>query len=188
MLGSSRRRLGTLAAVAATLLVPASLAWACVGVVALTTPRATVQPGGTLEVRGREFARGVPVQLRLDSPTGRLLATVPGPESTMNSDWTFSVPVPSDIPNGRHLLVATQDHHDMNSGAPARAVFYVGVPVPDEPEPEVRPAGLTVDEGPGVVSLVLVGLGVAAAGLLAAAGYSARAARSTRGSAGGQAT
>lgn len=178
MLGSRLRTASATAAASLFAIVPASLVWACVGVVALNAPKTTVQPGSTIEVRGREFARGVPIEIRLDSLSGPVLATVPGPESTMNSDWTVSVPIPADISAGRHVLLASQDHHDMNSGAPARAAFYVGVPVPDAPEPDPRPAAMTVESGPGAGPLLLVGLGVAALGLLAAAGYSALSARS----------
>lgn len=173
----SRRRVATASVAFASVLIPAGLVWACVGVVSLTTASPTVQPGGTLTLTGREFAQAVPITIRLDSPTGPVLATVPAPASTMNSSWTATVTVPSDVANGRHFLVATQDHHNMNSGAPARSAFYVGTAAPVTTLP-ARPTALAASQGPGGASLVLIALGVAAAGLLAAGLWTIAAGRS----------
>lgn len=117
MRSSSRRWvLGTVAVVA--VVIPVSVAWACVGLVVFkTTGSATVEPGGTVEVFGGEFAPGEPVNVRLDSADGPVLATFPDPKpSTMTSRFTLDVPIPDDISPGEHLLVATQKHHDMNGG------------------------------------------------------------------------
>lgn len=167
-----------LAALALALaLVPAGLASACVAVVSLTSESKTVQPGGTLTVRLREFASMVPVTIRLDSLTGPVLITAPGPSSTMNSDFTADVPIPANITPGEHFLLAFQDHHDMNSGAPARTAFYVGSGPPAATAPEVRPAAMESASGPRASSLILIGLGVAAAGLLVAGAWNVLAAR-----------
>lgn len=175
----SRRGLAIAAVLSMAVLAPTGFAWACVGIASLITESPTVQPGGTLTVTGRAFARGVPVEIHLDSPTGPLLATVPGPDSTMNSKFTHPVTIPADISSGRHFLVAIQNHHDMNVGAPARAVFYVGDAPPPAPTPAARPSGVVALSGPSVIALVLIGLGVAAAGLLAAGLWTVA---STRGS------
>ena len=164
----SPRRVGVAAAAAAAVLVPAAVAWACVAVVSLTLASSTVQPGGTLTVTGREFANGVPIQLHLDSVTGPVLANVPGPKGTMTSSWTQMVTIPSNISTGPHLLLATQDQHDMNSGAPARAVFYVGTSPPAPAAVAARPLTLAVGSGPSASSLVVIGLVVAGAALLVA--------------------
>jgi hypothetical protein len=146
----------------------AGLAWACVGVVSLTTSSSSVQPGGTLTVTGREFASGAPVVIHLDSVTGPVLATVPVPGmDTMTSQFKVAVSVPSDIQAGQHLLIAMQDAHDMNSGAPARSVFYVGTassPPAAAPSPE-RPAALAVTSGRSGATLILIGLVAAGASL-----------------------
>ncbi len=129
-----------------------------------------MQPGGTLTVTGREFAGGVPVQIHLDSATGPVLATVAGTQvkGTMTSSWTQMVTVPSGISSGPHLLLATQDQHDMNSGAPARAVFYVATNPPAPAAVQARPPALAVSSGPSATGLVVIGLLVAGAALLVA--------------------
>jgi hypothetical protein len=167
MSGSSRR-IACALAVAMAILVPAGVAWSCVAVVSLTTNTKTVQPGGTLSVTGREFASRVPVDIHLDSPTGPVLATFPDPQpNVMTSKFTIDVQVPANITAGEHFLVATQNHHDMNSGQPARAVFYVSAAPPTTAIP-VRPVGLVEDSGPSPAVLILITLGVAVVGLLIA--------------------
>ncbi|HEV2767425.1 MAG TPA: hypothetical protein VGV63_06950 [Acidimicrobiales bacterium] len=168
-----------MAATALAVLIPAGLAWACVTVVAFrTTGPGTVEPGGTVEVFGADFARGEPVNIHLDSLDGPVLATVPSPmPSTMTSRFTVPVPIPADVSPGPHLLIATQDHYDMNVGIPARAAIYVDSSPPAELVPAQRATALTVSDGPSTASLLLIGLGVAAAGLLMAAGASMIAAR-----------
>lgn len=162
--------LGVVAAVA-TVLIPAGLAWGCVALVAFrTNGPSTVQPGGTVEVFGGEFASGQPVDIRLDSLDGPILYTVPDPRpSTMTSQFTVQVPIPQIISPGPHTLIATQSHYDMNTGIPARASIYVNSSPPAAPLPQDRPTALAVEEGSSAVMYVLIGLGVAAAGLLLAA-------------------
>jgi hypothetical protein len=169
---SARQRLVLGAAIATAALVPAAIAWACVGVVSLTSSSATVQAGGKLTLTGREFAQSVPIQIHLDSPTGPVLATVPGPSDTMTSKFTVDVTIPVNIPTGQHYLVATQDQHDMNSGEPARSVFYVGTSPPASAAPPARPAALAARSAPGAAGLVAVAVGVAAVALLVAGALS----------------
>jgi hypothetical protein len=166
----SPRRAGAVTAAMAAVLVPAAVAWACVAVVSLTLASSTVQPGGTLTVTGREFSGGVPVQLHLDSATGPVLATVAGTQikGTMTSSWTQIVTVPANVSSGPHLLLATQDQHDMNSGAPARAAFYVGTSAPAPAAVQARPLSLAVSSGPSASGLVVIALVVAGAALLVA--------------------
>lgn len=159
--------------------MPAALAWGCVALVAFrTNGPGVVAPGGTVEVFGGEFASGQPVDIRLDSLDGPVLYTVPDPRpSTMTSQFTVQVPIPQDITPGPHVLIATQSHYDMNVGIPARAAIYVNASPPAAPTPVERSTGLAVDSGPSAASYVLIGLGVAAAGLLLAAVASMLAAR-----------
>jgi len=166
-------------ALAVAVLVPAALASACVALVAFrVNGSGVVQPGGTVEVFGGEFARGKPVHIRLDSPEGPILYTHPDPRpSTMTSQFTVQVPIPQNISPGPHFLVATQEHYDMNVGIPARAAIYVNASPPVAPLPDQRPTSLSVSSGPSAMSYILIGLAVAAGGLLLAAGASAIASR-----------
>jgi hypothetical protein len=98
----------------------------------------------------------------------------------MTSKFTVDVPIPADVPNGQHVLVATQQYHNMNAGIPARAIVYVGAAAPAPPVQAAlapRPAAVTASSGPSALSLALIGLSVAAAGLLLAGAWSLVAAR-----------
>lgn len=167
---SSRKWMVGLVAGAMAIVIPAGLAWSCVALVAFrVNGSGTVQPGGTVEVFVGEFAARVPVEIRLDSPDGPVLLTTPPPTSTMTGQFTGQVPIPADISPGPHLLVATQKHYDMNVGNTARAAIYVNSSPPAAPIPRERASALTVSSGSGAGGYILVGLGVAAAGLLLAA-------------------
>jgi hypothetical protein len=151
------------------ILVPAAMAWACVGLVSLTAnPNSGVQPGATLSVVGREFAAKAPVLIHLDSITGPVLATAPPPTSTMTSQFKIQVTLPADISVGPHLLIATQDEHNMNGGNPARALIYVGTAAPATSPAQARPATLTSSSGLSLVALVVIGAGVAGVSLFLA--------------------
>ncbi len=177
MFASRKLVLGMVAAVA--VLVPAALASGCVALVAFrTTGTGVVQPGGTVEVFGGEFARGKPVHIRLDSPDGPILYTHADPQpSTMTSQFTVQVPIPPNTSQGPHVLVATQEHFDMNVGIPARAAIHVNSSPPIAPTPEVRATSLSVSSGPSAMSYILIVLAVAAGGLLVAGAASAIASR-----------
>ena len=169
------RAVGVVAAMA--VFVPAAIAWACVGLMSLTTSSSSVQPGGTVTVFGKEFAQGAPIEIHLDSPTGPVLATVPAPTDTMTSQWDVVVTIPASTPTGQHFLVATQAYHYMNTGAPARAAISVGVPAPAPAAPAARPAKVSIESGPSAISLVLISLAVAAVGLAVAGAWTAASAR-----------
>lgn len=176
---STRKRILGMVTAAAVVMIPAGLAWGCVAVVAFrVNGSGTVQPGGTVEVFGGEFAADQPVDIRLDTLDGPILYTHPDPQpSTMTSQFTVQVPIPQDVSPGPHVLIATQSHYDMNAGIPARASIYVNASAPVEPLPDERATALAVEEESNAVSYVLIGLGVAAAGLLLAAVASMIAAR-----------
>lgn len=162
-----RWALGTTASMA--VIASAGIAWACVAPVSLTVNPASVQPGGTVSFIGRNTAPGAPIEIHLDSPTGRLLATNPPHNlSVMSGTWTLNVPIPADVPTGKHLIFAVEDYHNHNGGMPARATIYVGQPAEAAPSPPVRPTMLDVGSGPGAATLGLVGLGVAGFALLVA--------------------
>ncbi len=176
---ASRKMMVAIASAAAVVVVSAGVAWACVALVAFrVNGSGVVQPGGTVEVFGGEFAARQPVHIRLDSPTGPILYTHPNPQpSTMTSQFTVQVPIPADISPGPHVLVATQEHYDMNVGIPARAAFHVNTSPPAAPIPVDRAVALSESDGPAVARYVLIALGVAAVGLVLAAVASMIAAR-----------
>ena len=87
----------------------------------------------------------------------------------MTSQFTVQVPIPQDISPGPHVLIATQSHYDMNAGIPARASIYVNGSPPAAPLPQDRATALAVEDESSAASYLLIGLGVAAAGLLLAA-------------------
>lgn len=165
---SPRTRLltGLAAGVAAALVVPAVVVYACVGVVGLSATPGSVQPGGTFVLHGKDFAVTVPVVIHLDTITGPVIATVTQQTGTgvMSSTFTQTVTLPSTVSAGQHVLIATQSQHTMNGGNPARAVIYVGQPAPAASGPEARPAAVTIDSGPGWPVLALVALGSALIG------------------------
>lgn len=168
----SRRRVAFGAVALLALVVPASLVWACVAPVSLTTVSPTVQPGGTIKVIGREMARGAPIEIRLNSVTGPVLTIVTDQPGGMSAKWEHDVPIPADIPYGKHVLYAVQNYRNMNVTIP-KATIYVGT-VPDpSPEPEPRAGALDVGSGPSGLSLALLGLAAAAGGLLLVGGLTA---------------
>jgi hypothetical protein len=167
---SSQKWIVGMLAAAMAVVIPAALAWSCVALVAFrVNGSGTVTPGGTVEVFVGEFASGVPVEIRLDSPDGPVLLTTPPPTSTMSGSFTGQVPIPADISPGPHVLIATQNHYDMNVGNTARAAIYVNSSPPVERTPQDRATSLVVSEGSSSAGYILIGLGVAAAGLLLAA-------------------
>lgn len=160
---------GALAALA--VVVPAGLSWACVAPVSLTTSSPTVQPGGTVHIIGRETAPGAPIEIRLDSPGGRLLTTVTGQPGGMTSKWEWDVPIPADVQYGKHFLYAVQNYRNMNAVVP-KAAIYVGTEPDPAPTPEARAGSLDVGSGPSAGTLVLLGVAAAAGGLLLVGGLS----------------
>ena len=150
-----------------SIVVPVSAAWACVAPVSLTTVNPMVQPGGVVPVVGRETAPGAPIEIHLDAVTGPLLTTVTGQKGGMSSRWEWDVPIPANIPYGTHVLYAVQNYRNMNATIP-KATIYVGVQPPPAAVPDARAGSLDVGSGPRGVTLALIGLGVAAGGLVVA--------------------
>lgn len=162
----TRVAMGLAAGVAAVLVVPAIVVYACVGVVGLSASPSSVQPGGTFVLTGKDFVVTVPTQIHLDTVDGPVIATVTTYKGTgvMSSTFSQTVTLPSNVSSGRHVLIGTQSQHTMNGGNPARAVIYVGQPAPAATGPEARPAAVTIDTGPGWPVLALVALGSALVG------------------------
>lgn len=152
---------------AAAVALPAVIAYACVGVVALSASPASVQPGSSVTLSGMDFVPTAPVQIHLDTVDGPVIATVTQMTGgVMSSRFSQSVTIPSNVSTGSHVLIATQNAHNMNGGNPARAALYVGIAAPAASGPEARPAAVSIDSGPGWVVLALVALGAAIVGLI----------------------
>src|SRR4051812_12780199 len=97
-----RRRLAVCALVAGVVaLVPASMSSACIFLASFSISPANVQPGGSMTVNGIRFGIN-PVEIRLDSLTGRLLSTV----IPDGRNFHEQVTIPSDVGAGQHVLVA----------------------------------------------------------------------------------
>lgn len=159
------RRSAALAAVVAVVaaIVPAVVVYACIGVVSLEATPTTAQPGGSVTLSGKDFAPGSPILVHLDSADGPVIFTVPSFQGdSMTSHFSVTMPIPSNVAVGAHVLVATQAEHDMNGGTPARAVLYVGTAAGPQPAPPARPATAAVDDGPGIGGLALIALAAAA--------------------------
>lgn len=165
------KRAKLLAATAICLLtalaVPAAIVWACVSVAALTASPISAQPGGTVTVTGGDYVPGFPVQIHLDTVTGPVLATVASPTgpSSMRSTFKIDVTLPSGLSTGQHVLIATQDAHNMTAGIPARAVIYVGTAPPGAQHSTRSPAP-SIESGLSAGALALIAAGAAAVGLL----------------------
>lgn len=170
-MSGARHRFAVGAIAGLTVVVPAGLAWACVAPVSLTTANPTVQPGGVVHIIGRETAPGAPIDIRMDSPTGPVLLTVTGQVGGMTSKWEADVTIPANTQYGKHVLYAVQNYRNMNAVVP-KATIYVGTQPDPVPAPDTRASSLDVGSGPSGMGLVLLGLGVSAAGLLVAGGLS----------------
>jgi len=167
----SRRRwtVGAVLAVAVTL-VPASMSSACIFLASFSMSPGSVQPGGSVTVDGIRFGVN-PVEIRLDSLTGRLLATV-----TPDASRRFheQVTIPPDVGTGQHVLVASQNpatpdgrNNGAAQGVPTRAMFAVGTAAPADVATH-RPA-VKVATGIGFGVLVSIAIVVALVALLVAA-------------------
>lgn len=124
-------------AVAGLLLAAASVAFACTGQAQLhdITPSRAL-PGETVTVGGNLFG-DQPVELRLDSPNGVLLATAHGPSFNM------PVQIPSDVAPGPHYIVAVVYDSVTDAIAEQRAKGFEVLdpkPAPDpQPQPQPQP-------------------------------------------------
>lgn len=180
MRGSGRRLTGVVLVAGVVALLYTSTSWACIFLAGITASPASVQPGGSLDIKGLSF-KSNPVDLRLDTPTGAVLATV-----TPDSKGNFSQPVtiPQDVGTGPHVVVATEAaatpdgrNNGAAQGVPARAAFQVGGAAAAAASP-ARPVQVakTVTFG----TLVLIAVAVCCAGLLLGYAISLVASRSRR--------
>lgn len=119
--------------------------------------------GESVTVRG--FSYTDTVEIRFGALDGPVLTEV---EPDANDDITAEVRIPPDAEPGRYILYAVQRDEDGDiSRYPGQANVWVvgeGAPPVDEDTPEVEPrlAGLVVQEGPGLGSLLFVAMATAA--------------------------
>ncbi len=136
----AHRRLGLAAVglVAAPLLV-ASAAYACTSLANLQANPGSGQAGATITVTGSNFrntATSGPVEIRLDSRTGPVIASLATSEiNPVGRTISVAVPISSDAALGFHTLLATQ--RDTSTGAllsgfPVRASYMVNGPAARE--------------------------------------------------------
>lgn len=162
--------------VGAVLLGPAATAWACLGLAGITTSSSTVQPGGSIVVKGVEFGAN-PVDIRLDSLTGPVVAMV----TPKQRGFDQTINLPADIAPGPHVVVATESAVTANgknngaaNGTPARALIQVGTAPGGAVSSSARPLALTSSSsGIGLGSLALVALATVGVGFFLAGAFSA---------------
>ena len=158
-----------------------STSWACIFLGGISASPTSVQPGGSLTIKGLSFGSN-PVELHLDTLTGSVLATVT-PDAKGN--FTQAVTIPQNIGTGSHVVVATEaaatpDGSNSGSaqGVPSRDTFEVGTAAPPA-KAAARP--IQVAKSVGIGTLVLIGVAVACAGVLLGGLISLVASRSRQG-------
>ena len=168
-------------------LFPATAAWAP-HVPQLQVTPFQVQPGQEVTVLGtRGFGFTNPVEVRWNGVDGPILGTFQ-PANESYAPWgPGTIRIPEDVKAGTYYLWATQVISPIEKhirGVPTRALVQVlgpgGVPAlgadPNVPG-DVGTPGYETEEGPGIGTLVFVGLGVAGVALLAAGAMSVAASK-----------
>lgn len=127
MRGTLRRRLLTTFALAAVPVVLASAAYACQSTVTLYARPSTVAQGGTTTVTGNKYNPSLPVEIRLDTRTGPLLATT---TAAVLGGAGVQVTIPAATKVGYHILIATQYTSSgvPCTGCPGRTTIKVVAP------------------------------------------------------------
>ena len=136
-----RTRRGRVAlAVAAMLLVPAAIAWACNPQAQLAPSKATFSPGETATVSGSFFPRGTAIKVTV-SGGGSAVATT-------NQSGAFQITglaIPS--APGTYTITATRADGGAQSGLPKVASFSVAPPIAaTAPAPASKPAPSAKEE------------------------------------------
>lgn len=161
---------------AATVLVAAAGAWACVSGPSATLNPSNARPGETVTTNLRDFRKADPIQVRWNDLSAPAIATFESNGS--GNPFTGSFVVPADAKAGNYVVIFTQAGPDGKvSQAPVRTLLtvvgqgganpVVGAPV--SPADANRPAGLvTEDNSVSGGTLALVALGVAGVGMFLA--------------------
>ena len=143
-LTGGRARLVALS-VAAMLLVPAAIAWACNPQAHMKCGGAQgcqVAPGGSLNVSGTYFQTNTDLALSLDS--GGAVTTV-----KTNAGGAFSTTIQAPSQPGSYTLLAKRSDGAARGGLPARLSFEVAAPSAAAPSPTAdAPAATPQAQGP----------------------------------------
>ena len=158
-------------------LLAASAAWACVSGPSVNLSTVSAKPGQEVHLTGSNFQAPESVTVRWNALDGPVVATLPAPDASGTVGGAFSVPVEAG-PGSYVLIVAQSTAGGRHAQTPARALLTVtsdphatSVPAAAPSAPAVRMAELTGrPQSVGALPLLLVGLGVAGLGMLAAAG------------------
>lgn len=114
-------------------LAAVGLAYACTGLATVSSNPGSGAPGTAVTVSGKGFtphdpsdARTAPAEIRLDSQSGPVLATVSPAGGAAGGSFSTQITVPQ-VTAGDHVLMATQVGADgrPSYGTPARQVFTV---------------------------------------------------------------
>ncbi len=172
------RKIGiTLFGALTMLMLSAMTAWACTNLATLNLGEGSGPPGTSVDVTGSSFRApaqgGQNVIIRWDAIDGPALARTP---ADATGSIAATVTIPANAQPGYHVLIATQDEVDSETGetsvaygTPARASFLVGGTLP---EGASAPAGASTPvaadtTSTGLVLLAIV-LGIAGIGLFGA--------------------
>lgn len=178
-----KKRLGFIFGALAVVVGIASAAYACAVLTTLELNRSKARPGATITATGGNYRQSTEtapvtdVEIRLDSRTGRLLATAtPTPDRRIEA--TFDVPK---VKAGWHTVLATQYNASTGApvaGTPGRAQLKIrrtssGAMVPVAWRPysgstDVAPATLPISQSTSNVLLLVALLGLGGAGVAAA--------------------
>jgi hypothetical protein len=168
-----RTLLALLSLAAATGLMAASSAFACIPIAVLRLNPPSVAPGGTVNALIQEVSGGSdvpPVTFHFKSIDGPVLATVqPG-----DNDTRATFTIPANTPGGDYIIYAEQPFKQYQKGQfptwgmPAKAVIHVITPDALTPifagdaavQTQVRPSGLVAASKSKVsaAKIVLIGL------------------------------
>lgn len=161
---------------AATLMVAAAGAWACVSGPSATLSPANARAGETVTANLRDFRKVDPVQVRWNDLSAAPLATFESNGS--GNPFTGSFVVPADAKPGSYVVIFSQTAPDGKvSQMPVRALLTVVGPgganpvvgAAVAPVEAGRPAGLvTEDNSVSSGTLALVALGVGGVGMFLA--------------------
>lgn len=163
---------------AATVLLVAASAWACVSGPSVNLASINAKPGEEVQLTMRDFRKVDPIVVRWNALSGPVLATFENKGGTQGTPFTERVTVPADAKPGNYVLVFTQTAPDGKlSQMPVRAL--VTVTGPNGTNPVVgAPVGATVsdrptamatdDESIGAATLALIGLGAAGVAMFVA--------------------
>jgi len=120
-------------AVAAALVVPAAIAWACNPQAQLTPNKASYSPGERMTVSGSFFPRSTPIKVTVSGGASGV--------ATTNPSGAFQMSLATPTSPGTYTITATKADGTAQSGLPKVASFQVVAPAATRaPAPATSPA------------------------------------------------